>query len=136
MIGDRVINYTGKCLFEDANNGVTLELEFNPPPVDKSQQKQGYMASLKSWWNSSGPVLPSDHFKTVVKRRGQVVQESSGRGSWLEFIEFGGENLWTIRNVPESPWKEIPETEKLPSDSAFRKDLQFLRVPDYPNAQM
>ena len=123
-------------MIEDELNGVVLEGEFNPPPVDKSQQKTGLFSSVKSWWNSSGPVLPSDNFKITIKRGTQVLQEAQGHGSWLEFMEFSGEKLWTIRSLPELPWKELPDEVKLPSDSTFRRDLRLLRIPDYSNAQM
>lgn len=121
---------------EDLTNGILLEGEFNPPPVDKSQQKSGLLSSVKNWWNSSGPVLPSDHFKITITRGSEVLPEAQGHGSWLESLEFRSEQLWNIRSIPELPWKELPEEEKLPSDSTFRRDLRFLRVPDYPNAQM
>ena len=131
-----MVNYTGTFVIEDQTNGLSLEGEFNPPPADKSQQKAGLLSSVKSWWNSSGPVLPSDNFKLTIKRGAQVLQEAQGHGSWLEFLEFGSEKLWTIRSLPDLQWKEVPEETKLPSDSTFRRDLRMLRIPDYSNAQM
>jgi hypothetical protein len=126
LFGQRVGNFVGTFNIYYETHNMTCEIELNPKP-----KKFLGLFGRKS-------KLPSDHFTaTIYRDDGSTDAKSrevlaSGKGSWLEYLEFDGEEMWNIFD-PQDEWSY---TENLPSDSQNRKDLQMLAAGNGPQAQV
>ena len=79
--------------------------------------------------------LPSDFFQVRIYREGEERKEiAQGSGSWLEYIQFDGNQMWRMGDIPELRWELSQDC--LPSDSVYRSDLLLLLNEDIDNAQV
>lgn len=70
-------------------------------------------------------VIPSDIIVGHIERdsEGEV---SSLYGSWLSFVEWNGSRYWDITQPAEMP-QNVPESDRLPSDCSFRRDICLMK---------
>jgi hypothetical protein len=117
LLGMRIGNFVGSIQIAYETHDLVCEIEINP----KRKKFLGIFGR--------GSKLPSDHFTATIYRQNDGPDReilSKGKGSWLEYLEFDDEEIWNIFD-PQDEWEYI---QNLPSDSAYRKDLQMLAAGD------
>ena len=106
---------------------------FDPDNKDGALSKIG---SKLKFWGSKKTKRPSDHFDiTIYEENGDKKDKvCTGKGSYLEYIEFEGERYWEMGDE-WGEWHKPDEIHLLESDSSLRPDLNFIKEKDYDNAQ-
>ena len=132
VIGQRNVNFEGRFEVVDKRNKIRAVFDFEP--------ENGIIGSIKGkikgLW-SKAKKLPSDCFKVSVLSSvgsGQDQEVCQGRGSWLQYLQFGDRVWWNGEIRPLEEWKSSQD--HLPSDSSCREDLQFLARGDVASAQV
>ena len=130
LFGERSLKYSGNMVFEDKQNGLSIDVEVDP------EFEKGFLAksSLFSSLFASGSQGPGpDIIRGELLQHGQPIDAVSG--SWLSHVHFRapGRSYWT-RDVGEIHFPE-PAAAPLASDSRFRKDLVALKAGDLKRAQ-
>ena len=123
LVGDRVASFIGTFIVDYETHDMYAEVTINPKP-----KKFLGMFGGKS-------KLPSDHLVVnFYERNGKKPKLlSSGKGSWLEDLEFDGDGeVWNIFE-PQDEWEYLPN---LPSDSSYRPDLKMLEEKNIEEAQV
>jgi hypothetical protein len=110
--------------------------------------EKGVLKSFKNkLFKSSNELQPTDYIAISIKQKANnssktKVVVAEGQGSWLEYIDFGGETYWTIdEEVPQ--WKLVNDDRLredfkeylLQSDSFLRVDHQHLRLKEYESSE-
>ncbi len=133
--GETIHNMTGNLIVTDHIHKLEATVTYNP-----QTQSTGYLKSIASkWWGgkkaepkAEESLILTDYISIVIKqnsgsKNAKVVAE--GSGSWLEYVEFGGQVYWRIdQDVPT--WQKVNDEtleEKdreilLPSDASYRPD--------------
>lgn len=114
VFGQRIVNFEGNFSVVDRTNFLTADITF---------EQTGLLSKVLFFRKKN--IVPTDFFNVNVRRSacGETQNVCSGRGSWLEFLEFNTEKIWSI-NMKGGTWKTSQES--LPSDSKYRHDLQLL----------
>ena len=130
VLGQRNVNFEGSFEVTDGNNGIVAVITFEG---GKSiiEQIKGKFGNF--WKKEVG--LPSDFFQVRIYSEGEERKEiAQGSGSWLEYIQFDGNQMWRMGDTPELQWELSQDC--LPSDSVYRDDLVFLLNDEIDNAQV
>jgi len=134
IFGERTMHYTGCMLIKDKTNKIYAQARFNP-------EKQGMLEKLFSKTKATRP----DFFKGLITKNKKLLKDTSRKafyskdmisyfeGEWLEYIIIDGEHYWELGK--KQPMNIFPAAETLPSDSAYRKDIEPLAKGDLETAQ-
>eukprot|EP00826_Nyctotherus_ovalis_P037768 TRINITY_DN3473_c0_g5_i1.p1 TRINITY_DN3473_c0_g5~~TRINITY_DN3473_c0_g5_i1.p1 ORF type:complete len:416 (+),score=164.15 TRINITY_DN3473_c0_g5_i1:137-1384(+) len=134
VFGERIMYYNGFMVIKDVTNNLYAQIRFNP-------EKQGV---LEKFFNKTKPTR-SDFFKGLITKRKELLKDTSRKafyskdmiayceGEWLEYIIVDGEHYWELSK--DEPAEILPAPNPLPSDSAFRDDIQPLAKGDLETAQ-
>lgn len=132
-VGETVLNIFGKVIIKDITNNLISETIFDPDRQDGTMSK---IASKLMFWGAKKVKRPADHFDINIYEN--EIDSSNviwtGKGSYLEYIEFEEERYWELGDA----WGEWhkPDTEiMLESDSWLRPDLNYIKEKDFENAQ-
>jgi len=142
VMGTRVVEYFGTWVFYDETNKLICNLTF----TDNSKNKGGLFSSKKI-------VHPSDYFEGfIVKGTAQFNEESGtddivvdmqyneadiisvAKGSWIDYVEFDGVELWRRGTTGTAELPKAPRNLLL-SDSRFRTDAQAVASLDWEFAE-
>ena len=134
ILGQRNVNFYGSFEINDLKNKLAMRVTF--------EQDQGMIGSiagtLGGFLTGKKKELPSDFFKAKIFRYNDDNDEKEeicqGTGSWLEYVRFGGQMLWSINMKPGEMWRV--SSDHLPSDSVYRPDLVCLLNGDVERAQV
>ena len=135
-MGDRLYNYSDKCLVEDLTNNLCSYIEINP-------DEPGFFSGLFK----SKKTFP-DYFRgKIVDLNDVTIQENNQHklaknaksyckieGEWTSFISFDEVEYWNIDNVKSFTVYSHPFT--LPSDGRYRGDLINLIKGDQEKSQV
>jgi hypothetical protein len=95
--GDRVHNMQGNLIIIDHINKLEAVVTYNP------QREKSVLKSFRNkLWKSSSSVQPTDLISIVITQKANnssskaKVVVSEGQGSWLEYIDFDGQQYWSI----------------------------------------
>mmetsp|Transcript_21576 Transcript_21576/g.39467 ORF Transcript_21576/g.39467 Transcript_21576/m.39467 type:complete len:352 (-) Transcript_21576:28-1083(-) len=131
VMGERIVNYVGKFNVTDITHQLVCECEF--------VTKKGMIGSLTSWFKSK-TTHPTDFFNIVIRQYSEQNEHevvlARGLGSWLEYVAFNDNRLWTIKDPITADWTPHEVSQRLPSDSSFRPDLKYLRQGNLKQAQI
>jgi hypothetical protein len=116
MWGERVMEYLGVMTFVDHSNHLQCDIEFNP-------EGKGFFRSMFGKAKQPSDYFRGEIYRTTSKKKSEKDVVYELEGSWLEYLDVGGERLWDIKMVPSGV---IPHSDPLPSDSRFREDLMAL----------
>jgi hypothetical protein len=75
-----------------------------------------------------------EYFEGEILRHGQLLCKING--NYCGYIDFDGVRYYDEREIP-AMWKEyvdVPENQRLPSDSCHRDDMQLLAIGAVPQA--
>lgn len=117
--GDRQMEYHGNLEISDKANHLTCKIVFNPDAI-------GWVASF--FYSSKNPI---DYFRGDVMLGNMKVCQLDG--SWLTHICI--DNKKVMEFTSEKAHSPIPIDNPLPTDSRFRRDLNFLKANDLDQAQ-
>ena len=107
--------------------------------------------------NASCDVSPKSPFTGIFSRFAKAMHTSRApsecdyephvlgcfQGNWLSHLDFvipgaataAPRRIWTLAECVASPFNHVPEPERLPSDSSFRKDVRELALGHVKEAQ-
>ena len=136
IFGQRNVNFDGSFEVNDKTNKIVARITF-----EESKSVLNQMKEKMGWFRKPGPSLPSlptDFFQIKILRysdENDITEEiTQGIGSWLDNIQFNNNTLWHMGMIPEKLW--VVSEERLPSDSIYREDLQYLLQSDIERAQI
>eukprot|EP00826_Nyctotherus_ovalis_P055554 TRINITY_DN7387_c0_g1_i18.p1 TRINITY_DN7387_c0_g1~~TRINITY_DN7387_c0_g1_i18.p1 ORF type:complete len:417 (+),score=165.92 TRINITY_DN7387_c0_g1_i18:109-1359(+) len=134
IVGQRIMYYTGFMVIKDKTNKLYAQVRFNP-------EKQGMLEKIFG----KTKATRSDFFKGLITKSKDLLKDTSRKafyskemlsyfeGEWLEHIIIDGDYYWELGK--KTPMEIFPDPGALPSDSAFRADIQPLAKGDMETAQ-
>ena len=132
VMGERNVNFVGECFVRDPVNKFKCDIKFG----GATGMVNWITSSISSLWKKSAP--PTDYFSAVIRQYSdnsdKTVEITKGVGSWLDFLEFNGEEIWHLGLQPKVDW--VTDQYFMPSDSRFRPDLIALANQDVRTAQV
>ena len=131
VLGQRNVNFEGTFEVLDHTHSLvaTFTFEIGKGMIDQIKGK------FSSFFKSNKSV-PTDFFQVnICQKNGENKEDLvQGSGSWLEYIQFTDNVMWKMGDLPHLYWELSRDC--LPSDSVYRKDLQYLLAADIENAQI
>jgi len=135
VMGDRTMNHHRSFCFIDEGNHLLAEVKFDYSTKGAMSKIASGFKGLFSSKEKEAVKPMNDSFSLIIyNTEGEKQELLTGSGSWLSYIEIGGEVLWTMDHEVAEPWSPEPQN-KLDSDSSVRLDSKCIQLKKWDLAQ-